>query len=153
MRGRGQRGFSLIEVVVALGLLAGVLISISGLFVFGGRQVKSGRTSSEALSVARDILEEINGWGFRQTYSLFGYDGTAPVYTADTRTNSFAKGKWQAVLDQKLLDAYATIEIRSLSGSGSPPNLNVTRAIRVLVTVNWREGARPRSLQAGTVRL
>lgn len=153
MSGRSQRGFSLIEVVVALGLLAGVLISISGLFVFGGRQVKSGRTSSEALSVARDILEEINGWGFRQTYSLFGYDGTAPVYTVDTRTNSFANGKWQGILDQKLLDAYATIEIRSLSNSGSPPNLNVTRAIRVLVTVNWREGPRRRSLQAGTVRL
>jgi prepilin-type N-terminal cleavage/methylation domain-containing protein len=153
MRASGQRGFSLIELVVALGLLAGVLISISGMFVFGGRQVKSGRTSSEALSVARDILEEINGWGFHETYARFGYDGSQPSYTVDTRTNSFAKSNWQGILDQKLLNAYAIIEIRSLSYSGSPPNLNATRAIRVLVTVNWREGGRSRSVQLGTVRI
>ncbi len=151
MKRREERGFSLIEVVIALGLLAGVLISISGLFVLGGKQVKSGRTSSEALSVGRDILEEINGWGFKQTYSLFGFDGTAATYNVDTRTNAFA-AKWQQVLDQKLLNAYATIEVRSLA-NGAVPNLDTTRAIRVLVTVRWQDGTRPRSLQVGTVRM
>jgi type II secretory pathway component PulJ len=52
MRGRKETGFSLVEVVIALGLLAGVLITISGLFVMGAKQVKSGRASSEALAVA-----------------------------------------------------------------------------------------------------
>ena len=50
MRRRDEKGFSLIEVVIALGLLAGVLIAIAGLFILGGRSVKSGRTSSEALA-------------------------------------------------------------------------------------------------------
>lgn len=152
-RRAGERGFSLIEVVVALGLLAGVLISISGLFILGGKQVKSGRTSSEALAVGRTIVEEMNRWGFKQTYGAFGsgFDGAATSYSIDSRTNSFAQ-KWQALLDTKLLNGYATIDIQSL-GPSTPPNLNATRAIRVLVTVRWDEGTRHRQVQVGTVRM
>lgn len=151
MKRKGERGFSLVEVVIALGILAGVLISISGLFVIGGRQVKSGRSSSEALAVGRTILEEMNKWGFRQTYGMFGYDGSATTYSVDTRTTSYAT-KWQPLLTPKLANSYATIQLQSL-GPGSPPNMNVTRAIRVLVTVNWDEGARHRTAQVGTVRM
>lgn len=66
MRGRDERGFSLVEVIIALGLLAGVLVTISGLFVVGTKQVKSGRTSSEALAVAKEIQEDMYGWGYSQ---------------------------------------------------------------------------------------
>ena len=41
-----EQGFSLVEVILALGILAGVLISIAGLFIMGSKQVKSGRTST-----------------------------------------------------------------------------------------------------------
>ena len=154
MRRRSDGGFSLIEVVIALGLLAGVLITIYGLFIIGDRQVKSGRTSSEALSVARTILEEMNRWGFRQTYQTFDstYDGTVQSYSIDSRTNAFA-AKWQATLDEKLVNSRATIEIQSLGPASVPPNLNVTRAMRVLVTVFWDEGQRHRSVRVGTVRM
>ena len=55
-------GFSLAEVVVALGLLAGVLISMAGLLVLGNRLVGAGRGSTAALAEAdgqllREILE------------------------------------------------------------------------------------------------
>ncbi len=154
MRRNGERGFSLVEVVIALGLLAGVLIAISGLFVIGGKQVKSGRTSSEALSVGRTILEEMNRWGFQQTYGAFGstYDGATTSYSIDTRTNTFAS-KWQSTLTEKLRNSYATILIESLGPSSTPPNLNASRAIRVLVTVFWDEGPRHRSAQVGMVRM
>jgi prepilin-type N-terminal cleavage/methylation domain-containing protein len=101
-----QRGFSLIEVVVALALLAGVLISIAGLFVIGARQVESGREATEALSVARGIVEQMNKWGFHQTYELFGANGSAATYTWDTRTitdpPTTGMGKWQPMLSQKI---------------------------------------------------
>ena len=91
---RNERGFSLVEIVVALGLLAFVLISIAGLFIIGGKQIKSGRTSSEAMALAREIHEEMNAWGYTQLWSVFGYNGQAATYTVDTRTNA-ACTAWQ----------------------------------------------------------
>ncbi len=152
MSRRGERGFSLVETVLALGLLAGVLISIAGLFVLGGRQVKSGRTASEALSVGRGILEEMDGWGFTSTFTAYGFDGTGTSYSADTRTNTFAQ-KWQTNLQTKLgAGSFATIDLTSLS-SGTPPTMSACKAIRVEVTVNWEEGLRHRSVRLGTVRM
>lgn len=150
MRRTDERGFSLIEVVVALGLLAGVLISIAGLFILGNKQVKSGRTATEALSVARGILEEMDGWAFRQTFLLYGFDGAATSYTVDTRTNAYAS-KWQPTLSEKLPGSFATVALTSL-GTG-PPTMLTTRAIRVVVTVSWSEQGRARTVRLGTVRM
>lgn len=152
---RSERGFSLVEVVIALGLMAGVLISVAGLFVLGGRSVNSGRNSSEALAVGRQIVEEMNGWGFRQTYGLYGFDGAATTYSVDTRTNAYA-GKWQPILTGRLGNgSFATVQINSLVASGSPPAMNASscKAIRVVVTVFWNEGARGRNVAVGTVRM
>lgn len=151
-----QKGFSLVELVIALGLLAGVLISIAGLFVVGGQQVKAGRTSSQAVAMGKQILEEMNGWAFRQTYSLFGLDGSANTYTIDCRSNTstYCAG-WQNTLRTGLgTTAYVTIGLNSLAKTGTPAVMNNDncRNIRVVVTVNWREGARPRTATVATVR-
>jgi len=145
-------GFSLIEVIIALGLLAGVLISMVGLFVLGGQQVKSGRTASEALAAAQSILEEMQGWGFHQTHLGYGLDGSATSYTVDTRTNATAS-QWQPLLESKLLNSYATIEIISLGPTNPAPSLATTQSIRLIVTVHWDEGIRARSIQLGAVKL
>jgi type II secretory pathway pseudopilin PulG len=155
----GARGFSLIEVVVALGLLAGVLISIAGLFVIGGRQVKAGRSSTEALSVARGIVEQMNKWGFRQTYELFGVDGTDTTYTIDTRAitdpPTTGMAKWQPLLEDKIPGAWGEIEVESLADPalGALPALEDAKAIRVIVTIHWAEGLRQREIQLATVRM
>jgi len=154
MARRSEGGLSLIEVILALGLLGGVLISIAGMFILSERQVKSGKTATQALAVARTITEEITGWGFRQTYQVFGSDGAATSYTYDTQVNSYA-AKWQTMLDDSLeLGSHATILVASVepSGGGGAPALNVARAIRVTVTVFWAEGARNRSVRVMTVR-
>jgi type II secretory pathway pseudopilin PulG len=154
MNARGAAsGFSLIEVVVALGLLAGVLISVAGLFSVGAQRVKSGRTSSEVLAAARAILEEMSGWGFRQTYLLFddaACRGTDAACLIDTTTNPFAS-RWQARLDEIPSDARAEIRLEALDGA--PPTLATTDAIRLSVTVLWREGQRSRNLELSTVRM
>ena len=150
--GRGPAGFSLVEVVIALGLLAGVLISISGLFVLANRQLDGGRNQSIALSVARDILEEMDGWGYRQTYSTFGFDGTAGSYSVDSRTNGYA-GKWQADLESELKESHAEIVIESAVDSGPGPALRDARAIRVRITVHWSEGRRSRQVSLASLRV
>ena len=53
----GETGFSLIEVVLAIGILAGVLLSICSMFIMGGRQLKGGKTMTEATAMAHDIME------------------------------------------------------------------------------------------------
>jgi type II secretory pathway pseudopilin PulG len=159
---RGERGFSLVEVVLALGLLAGVLISIAGLFILAAKQVKSGRTSSEGLAVAREIHEEMLSWGYSQIWEAFGQDGQAVGYTVDTMTSaSPACGAWQARLTRKLGPAaHATIEIASVADAGgalvalADASGNVlARSVRVLVTVHWTEvPGRERSVTVGTLR-
>jgi prepilin-type N-terminal cleavage/methylation domain-containing protein len=151
MAARGERGFSLIEVILALALLAAALVSITGLFVMGSGAVESGRTASEALAVARDIHEELEAVSLRQTYEFFGYDGALTSYLIDTRT-SLPAAAWQQVLAEKLPNAWATIALESL-GPSTPPALESTRAIRVSVTVFWTEGARARSIDLAAVRM
>lgn len=145
-------GFSLLEVVIALGLLAGVLISISGLFILAAQQVASGRSGSQALAAARSILEETDCWTLEQTYLLFGFDGGAPSYAVDTRTNAFS-ARWQPMLEPGLSNGVATLRIESLGPGASPPPLNASRAIRVRVTVRWDEGARRRAVSLLAVRM
>jgi len=158
MRPLGSRsaGFSLIEVLVSVGMLAGVLIAVAGLLTLAGKQVKSGRSNSEALAVARDIVEEVGGWGFHQTYSLFGEDGTATEYTI--RSDSLLPSDyiwqdpgdptWQEILERTLFNAWAEIHIESLAG-----NLEDATEIRVTATVFWSESARNRSVQLATVKM
>jgi hypothetical protein len=83
---------------------------------------------------------------------MFGFDGTARSYTVDSRTNA-ACDKWQATLDEKLLNSFATIQLQSLGPTNPVPPMVVTRSIRVVVTVEWDEGTRHRTARLGTVRM
>jgi len=92
-RRQGEAGFSLVEVVCSIGLLGGVLISVAGLMVAGDRLVSSGRHSSEVLAVAQGIMEEMDEWSFRQSYSLFDSCNAGETScTVDTRTETLATG-------------------------------------------------------------
>ena len=160
MPGRSQRGFSLVETVLALGLLAGVLIVISGLFVIGAKQVRSGRASSEALAVATEIHEEMYGWGYSQLWKTFGFDGQSTSYALDTRACGACSG-WQSTLAAKLgPSAYANIGVISVANAiGVVKNFadafgNVqAKTVRVSVTVHWTEtSGRQRAVTVGTTR-
>ena len=150
--GSDATGFSLPEAILALGLLAGVLISLSGLFVQADALMRGGKHQTEALAVARNILEDADSWHFRALYERFGFDGNAASYTVDSRSNAAAAG-WQADLDRDLRRAHAEIRLESIGGSGTPPPLSETRAIRITVKVLWHEARRDRSVCVATVRM
>jgi type II secretory pathway pseudopilin PulG len=152
MKSKPERGFSLVEVVLSLGLLAAVLLPTAFLLDLASREAKSGGTASEALAVARSILEEMEGWGFHELHWGYGLNGKAVTYRVDTRKNSHAS-EWQAALDAELHNAYAIIELNSLSPTGSPPPLESTQAIRITVTVFWQEQQRHRSVQLSATRM
>lgn len=165
MRAKHASGFSLIEVIIALGMLAAVLLSIGGLFVIGSRNVRSGRASSEALATAKEISETMGGWGFTQLWGNFGLNGKGvSTYTIDCRTNT-ANGfcpSWQTTIQNELgTTAYSTITLTSVTdAAGTTPVFvdNTTgavlaRNVRVLITVLWTEvTGRPRQVQVETTR-
>src|SRR5262245_8888664 len=83
-----ESGFNLIEVVIALALLAAVLLTISGLFIQGSQSVNTGRDLTEATSLATDILEQMDKWAFSQLYTNFGGTGTTTSLSVVTTTTS-----------------------------------------------------------------
>jgi Tfp pilus assembly protein PilV len=161
MKRRAEDGFSLIEVVIALGLLAGVLISVAGLFILGGRSVKSGRSSSEALAAGKEIVEEMNGWAFAQLWGNFNLNGQAKTYTVDTNscTTTDCIG-WRDALRAKLgPTAHATIKIDSLTQSGTAPDFanasgtTLAKNVRLTVSVAWTQTMnRTRNVSVVTTR-
>lgn len=146
-----QAGFSLIEVLVALGLMAGVLLSIAGVFVVGERQVARGRHQTTALVAAQTILEEIGLWNHEATWERFDSLGdvtTLTVATTDTNPDNIAS-KWQPLLQETLSNGRAEIRVESCDGS----NLNVSAALRVVVTVLWDERTLTRRTELALVKL
>ena len=148
MKRSREAGFSLIEVIVALGLLGGILLSVAGMFLLGERQVMRGRNQSYALSISRTILEEVGGWSHEATWERFGMTGTNATQTIDTQTNSFAT-KWQPLLDETLHTAAAEIRVESCDGS----SLDTAPALRVIVRVWWDERTERRDVELSLVRL
>lgn len=154
--GHTRAGFSLVEVLVAMGLVAGVLISIAGMLVIGSRQVKSGRSSSEALAVARDIVERLESWNFRETYARFGCLDSAMDCTVLSRDGGEA-AVWHERLERSLSDPGsdpgATITFNGLTADGLSASLGAAHALRVKVVVHWSEGLRQRSIELATARM
>jgi hypothetical protein len=158
VRGRAT-GFSLVEVIVALGLLAGILLAIAGLLVVGNREVRSGRHTSAALSVARAVLEEIETLGYHQTYELYGGAGNTTAHTAYSYDSSEPEAsKWQARVVELLGGGpnvpHVEVHFESIAEPGAPqPNLVDSVGMRVEVRLVWTEGIRPRELELSTVKM
>jgi len=146
-RAAPQAGFSLIEVIVSLGLLAGVLLSVAGMFLLGERQVRRGRTESVALNAAQTILEDVGSWSHTATWERFGLSGGAETYSIDTEVNTYAQ-RWQPNLEQLLFEGRAEIRLESCDGA----DLQDAAAIRVIVTVFWSEAINVRRTELALVR-
>jgi prepilin-type N-terminal cleavage/methylation domain-containing protein len=59
-RGRSERGFNLVEVLIAMALLGTVLMTILTLFYMGRRNVYSGKQTSVAVSIATHAMEDLS---------------------------------------------------------------------------------------------
>lgn len=157
-----ERGFSLIEVIIALALLAAVLLTISGLFIQGSQSVNSGRDLTEATSLATNILEDMDKWAFTQLYT--NYCGTtasgALTFTTDNlQTNgttcsaitTTASG-WQNGIRQRLPNSKGTVVVTPMGGA----TFAAAKGVRVQVTVSWymraRTSSNPRQVSLETVR-
>lgn len=139
-----MRGSSLVEAVIALGLLAGVLLASLGLFTMGGKGVASARSASAASLTARSILEEIEGWSFEDLHRKWGVDGAEVAYAFDA-------SRWRPLLDG-LPDAAAVIRVESIPFDGGAGPVAEAKGLRIVVTVAWSEAGRARETWVATAR-
>ena len=154
--GRRDGGFSLIEVIVSLGMLAAVLVAIASMFVLGQSNVKSGRKMTEATSIAQHIMEDIDKLSYKGLQVFFvGTPNltTLTSYTADTRVSpSYANTQYKALIDDRLWKGYALIVLQPIGGNVKPAVWSTGEAVRYTVTVYWTELRRNRSVTVEGVR-
>ena len=76
-----QQGYSLIEVIVAMGILSSVLLGVITLFVLARRNVYSGKQMTHAISVGTRIMEDISSMTVTNIYSNFNVASNATLGT------------------------------------------------------------------------
>jgi len=149
-RGGGEQGFSLIEVVIAIGILAGVLLSICSMFILGGRQLKTGKTMTEATTIAHDIMETFDKLSFTALYTTFGAVTTDTTKTVTSTSGPNAISPWQPEIARKLDNGSASVTVLAM-GPGTP-NFGAALGIRMTVTVTWTELGRQQTVKLSTTR-
>ena len=140
-------GYSLVELVIALGLLAGMLISVAGILSLGNRQVAGGGRATRALAVARSTLESLEVYAYHRTYERLGCDGARDV--CRVATGQSIPGSWDQFARVNLPHARVELCIEAVGAS----SLDAASALRLTVRVRWREGLRFRTLRLTTVRV
>ena len=147
----GDSGMTLVEVLVALAILASVLISVASLFVLGGQRVRSGREMTQATTMGSDIMEELVQYG-DQLESLFP-DCTANTgCTVSTTADSFASSQWASLIEENLYKGSADITLTPIGGTVTPPTFDSAEGVHVQVVVNWSEGTVARTVVLETVQ-
>jgi hypothetical protein len=163
-RRRRSAGYSLVECLIATGLMTGVVVSISGLFIVGSRSVKSGRELTKATAIANTAMEQCIGWNYEKVYGFPGGIGTDQTKTWDT---SLANPSWTGSADdvadmtstatewrarvrelQQGLLRYKVDGLARLPNGTDPGLTSFVGAdfARVTVTVEWNEGRRRRQV-------
>jgi Tfp pilus assembly protein PilV len=144
----GEQGFSLVEVVIAIGVLAGVLLSICSMFILGGRQLKGGKTMTEATALTHDIMETFDKLSFAAMYTTFGAVATDTTKSVVSTGSTNPITPWQTEISRKLNNGSATAKLDQIGGT----NFGTAIGIKMTVTVSWNELGRAQSVTLSTIR-
>jgi prepilin-type N-terminal cleavage/methylation domain-containing protein len=170
------RGYSLVEVLVAMALLGTVLMTIMTLFYMGRNNVYSGKQTSVAVSIASRAMEDLSSRSKADVLTAFNATGaalgtvdveTTTAMSTDVYTNSIlrvsskaddidpAKNDPGGLLKQWSTDATArlgkaVVAVVMTPQKPFPIASALTTAnstvMRVRVMVRWNEGRRRREV-------
>lgn len=177
MQSKTARGYSLIEVLIAIAILGTVIISILTLFVLGQKNIYSGKQMTYAVSTGTRVMEDLNTLSKSATLVAFGLatatTGTTQTVGGQSFTNSFKRTtetistttdpsgflqRWkdEIVNNNKFNDGEVTLIFTPTADSAgaSPPRLTTGTVIKIRVFVTWREsGGRERQIVLDTVKI
>jgi hypothetical protein len=140
-------GTTLVEAVIALGLLGGLVLAASGLVVLGMRQVGAGGRASSAHAAAVGLLEQLELRSFRRTYEGLDCDGTAA--SCRVGPGDPAVEPWQTRVAEAVPGARLELRVEAVGAS----SLDAATLLRIVVEISWHEGPRSRRLRLTTVRV
>jgi prepilin-type N-terminal cleavage/methylation domain-containing protein len=169
---RAERGYNLVEVLIAMALLGTVLLSIVTLFVFGRRNVYSGKQMTKATSVMTHVVEDLQPLNVTTMNDYFTITPTTTltsptiagvkytdviVRTTADLTKDAADGpqylaRWKAMIPQSAMsNGKVTIVIKpdQLVTPGDP---TTAALVRLRVITEWKEATRARSVTADVVK-
>ncbi|MBD3162574.1 MAG: prepilin-type N-terminal cleavage/methylation domain-containing protein [Candidatus Eisenbacteria bacterium] len=125
----GRAGFTLVELLVAVTILAIGILSVGQILAFASRNTSFGRTETIAVSLAREIQEKILSEAVDQVPMVF--DG---VDTAVPGSITTPCQVWADHLSAQLPNGRGTIDV--LSADQDPELLN--GMFRVQVNIFWK---------------
>lgn len=176
-----ERGYSLVEVIVATGLLASVLLTIVSLFYMGQRNVYSGKQMTQAVSLATRVSEDLSALGYNDIYSAFGITDATALGTVDVdataalmddtyinsilrTTNDITAGtdpsnfltRWRDEMINNFRFQDGSVTLIISPRSAEPPAAALTAGtasvMRIRILVRWREATRPRQVVLDSTR-
>lgn len=171
-RFNSQRGFSILEVTIATGIMAGALVTLAQMFAVSVANNKSARSLSYTTILAEQKMEQLRGleWGFDNLglpMSDTSTNTAAPIETASGGTGLSVSphgtltantSGWVDYIDQfgnilggGVTPMANTVYIRRWAIEPLPTNPNNTLIIHVLVTKRPSRGSADND--GSTVRL
>src|SRR5436189_5001412 len=81
MKPRNIRGYSLVEVLIAVAITGTVLLTVVTLFYMGRRNVYSGKQLTYAVSVGTRMLEDLSAMSSSDVLTSFNIDDTTTKTT------------------------------------------------------------------------
>jgi prepilin-type N-terminal cleavage/methylation domain-containing protein len=167
-----DRGYNLIELLIAMALLGTILMSIITLFFFGRRNVYSGKQLTRATSVTTQVLEDLQPLNVANlntqflitssekpgTVSIAGKDdNNALLRSTDDLSKEYASGpkyltRWKALLPAAKI-ASGRVSLVILPENMFTANDPTTASrVRLLVITEWNEDQRRRNVVADLVK-
>jgi prepilin-type N-terminal cleavage/methylation domain-containing protein len=164
-KSRAQRGYNLVEVLIAMALLGTVILSISTLFFMGRRNVYSGKQMTKVSAVATRVLEDLSAMSADDVLTNFNIVSTTPLTSSTVagttyassvvrRTSSFTAAndpggylaQWVALLGtQEMAGGVVTLVIIPANPSDATQVIDTAQTVRVRAIIEWREGRRRRN--------
>ncbi len=130
---KSESGYSLVEVMVAIMILAVAIIPMVGMFDAGLRAAVLGGNYDKARALANEELEEIKALPFQRNPNPPA-DSVVEIYPPGTRS---CTGTVEVGFNCQVQTTYAL-----MTSSGIVPDASARTMMQVTVTVTWEGGSK-----------
>ncbi len=167
-----ERGYNLIELLIAMALLGTILLSVITLFFFGRRNVYSGKQLTRATSVTTQVLEDLqplNVPNFNTQFLITATDkpgsvsiagetyATALLRTTDDLSKQDPAGpqyltRWKALIPAAKMSTGRVSLVILPEQMFTADDPTTAARVRLIVITEWNEDRRSRNVKADLVK-